>query len=217
MMNADLEKLIPAVISHIRQTGGYLTKTKLLKLLYLFDVEYYRVHRETFTGFDWIYYHLGPWTNEYDPLLSTLEERGLIAAAPSTHPDYDTVFFKTPEPVRIFGILPREDESILRVVLNHWGDKTTAQILDYVYFRTEPIEQGERDQRLDFSLIPAEGPTKYLRASSGKTQEQIRQMRIEFQRRAARLTDELVPVAISPKYDDAYFEFLQELENDVLR
>ena len=41
--------------------GSYFTKTKLLKLLYLFDVEYYRIHRIIFfTGFSWKFYHLGP-------------------------------------------------------------------------------------------------------------------------------------------------------------
>jgi antitoxin SocA-like protein len=216
-MNTDLERLIPAIVSKVRRSDAYITKTKLLKLLYLFDIEFYRIHRETFTQFNWIYYHLGPWTREYDPLLHRLEEHGVLLPTPSTHPDYDATFYKTPEEVRLFGILPRQDEAILRRVLNTWGDKSTAQILDHVYFRTEPIEQGERDQRLDFSLIPVEAPVKYSRTSSGKTPEQILRMRSEFQARANNLHDELVPVAIPPKYDDAYFEFLEKLENDVLR
>ncbi len=42
-MNQALVKLIPAIISAVVERGGYVTKTKLLKLLYLFDVEYYRL------------------------------------------------------------------------------------------------------------------------------------------------------------------------------
>lgn len=216
-MNTDVEKLIPAIISHVWQSNGNIAKTKLLKLLYLFDVEFFRVHRETYTRFNWIYHLLGPWTSEYDPLLKSLEQRGLILSTPSTHPDYDTVFYKTPEPVRLIKILSRPDESLLRVVLKNWGDKTTAEILDYVYFRTEPIEQGKRDQPLDFSSIPAEAPARYVRTSSGKTPEQIRRLRTEFQARIQNLRDELVPVTIPPRYDDAYFEFLEKLENDDLR
>lgn len=41
-MNPHLKNLIAAVVSYVTEHGGYITKTKLLKLLYLFDVEYYQ-------------------------------------------------------------------------------------------------------------------------------------------------------------------------------
>lgn len=50
-----LEKLIPAIVSHVNQQGGTVTKTKLLMLLYLFDIEWYRTHGETYTGFEWVF------------------------------------------------------------------------------------------------------------------------------------------------------------------
>ena len=55
-----------------------------------------------------------------------------------------------------------KDESILDV-LKRWGARTTSGILDYVYFHTEPMEQGMRNQPLDFSLIPTERPPVYRR------------------------------------------------------
>ena len=39
-----LAELITAVVSYVTKREGYITKTKLLKLLYLFDVEFYRAH-----------------------------------------------------------------------------------------------------------------------------------------------------------------------------
>jgi hypothetical protein len=39
-----LTELITAIVSYVTERGGYITKTKLLKLLYLFDVEFYRAH-----------------------------------------------------------------------------------------------------------------------------------------------------------------------------
>ena len=53
-----IDNLIPAVVTWVVEHDSYVTKTKLLKLLYVFDVEYYR-HRSTFTGFGWKFFHLG--------------------------------------------------------------------------------------------------------------------------------------------------------------
>ena len=74
----NIEKLIAAIVTWVVGEGSYVTKTKLLKLLYLFDVEYYRAHRETFTGFGWKFFHLGPWAAEFDPALDELVNRGTL-------------------------------------------------------------------------------------------------------------------------------------------
>src|SRR6266849_3614938 len=77
MMDAPAtDKLIVAIVTWVVDQESYVTKTKLLKLLYLFDVEYYRAHRQTFTGFSWKFFHLGPWAAEFDPTLD-----GLVAKA----------------------------------------------------------------------------------------------------------------------------------------
>jgi hypothetical protein len=62
----NLEVLIPAVLTYARAKGGYTTKTKLLKLLYLLDIEAFRKQRSTLTGFRWIFYKYGPWTYNRD-------------------------------------------------------------------------------------------------------------------------------------------------------
>jgi hypothetical protein len=53
--------LISAVASYIAECGGAPTKTKVLKLLYLLDIEAFRKTQNTLTGFDWIFYLYGPW------------------------------------------------------------------------------------------------------------------------------------------------------------
>lgn len=217
-MNPELSKVIPAIISNIIKGGGdhaYVTRTKLLKLLYLFDVEYYRVHRETFTDFDWIYYELGPWTQEYYDLLDDVQRAGVVTASPSARVEHDTAFFRA-DFVDIFGLLENHcDEGILRTVLNAWGSKTTAEILDYVYFETEPMKFGERYKRLDFNLISLEPPIKYSPHSSEKTPEQIRKLKAEFKKRLAAQPHEAEHRLITPpQYDDAFFALLTNLEKE---
>ena len=50
------------------------------------------------------------------------------------------------------------DESILLEVLKRWGTRKTGEILNHVYFQTEPMEGAVRNQPLDFSLIATERP-----------------------------------------------------------
>lgn len=48
------KNLIVAIVSEHNRLNQPISKTRLLALLYLFDIEWYRKHRETYTGFTWI-------------------------------------------------------------------------------------------------------------------------------------------------------------------
>src|SRR5215467_5983967 len=162
--------------------GGYVTKTKLLKLLYLLDVEFYRSHRETLTGFDWKFFHLGPWTAEFDPLIDTLLATDELVERPSTRTEYDTKFYHVDTPCD-FGKLFKTatDEFSLKNVLRTWADSSTGQILDHVYFYTEPMERGVRNERLDFSSIPQGTTERYARPASDASPKEIQKLRAEFE------------------------------------
>jgi hypothetical protein len=77
MEQTVVDNLIPAIVTWIVEHDSSATKTKLLKLLYLLDVEYHRQHRRTFTGFGWKFFHLGPWAAEYDSALSGVVAPGV--------------------------------------------------------------------------------------------------------------------------------------------
>ena len=89
MEQTVVDNLISAIVTWIAEHDSYATKTKLLKLLYLFDVEYYRQHRCKFTGFGWKFFHLGPWAAEYDPTLSGLLAHGVLSEQRSNSSEYD--------------------------------------------------------------------------------------------------------------------------------
>jgi hypothetical protein len=115
---ANIEKLITAVVTWGVGEGSYVTKTKLLKLLYLFDIEYYRVHRQTFTAFGWKFFHLGPWAAEFDPILDELVTRGALLQHSSNN-EFETAFYRSAERIdRREPFSNVRDEYILRGVLN---------------------------------------------------------------------------------------------------
>lgn len=214
MEAANIEKLITAVVTWVVGEGSYVTKTKLLKLLYLFDIEYYRVHRQTFTAFGWKFFHLGPWAAEFDPTLDELVTRGALLQQRSNN-EFETAFYRSVE-----RIDPREpfsnvtDEYILRGVLKMWGTRSTGEILDYVYFQTAPMEAGIRNAPLDFSVIQPERPTAYTRSSSGKTKAEIQKLRTKFEaEHSQRKANQTQPFAFTPpKYDEEYLNAMAKLE-----
>ena len=214
MKAANIEKLITAIVTWVVGEGSYVTKTKLLKLLYLFDVEYYRAHRQTFTGFGWKFFHLGPWAAEFDPTLDDLVLKGTLLPQRSNS-EFETAFYRTAERTD-----PREpfsnvkDEYILRAVLKLWGVRTTGEILDYVYFQTAPMEAGIRNASLDFSVIQPEQPTAYTRSSSGKAKAEIQRLRARFEEaQAQRKASQNQSFAFTPpKYDEEYVDAMAKVQ-----
>jgi hypothetical protein len=212
-MNPAVSQLIPAIVSYVNEHGGYITKTKLLKLLYLFDVEYYRIHRRTFTGFSWKYFHLGPWAKEYEEALGNLIAQDNLLESESAKPEYDTKFYRTPQARDIEKVFPSlKDWAALKLVLDTWSESSTGEILDYVYFRTEPMEHGIRNEPLDFRTIQAEQPPKYSRTSSGKTTKEIESLRKKFREGVAGRVSGTRTAFTPPRYDEEFFEALSKLE-----
>lgn len=213
-MNPLTKKLIHAVVSQVVEKGGYVTKTKLLKLLYLFDVEYYRVHRQTFTGFNWKFFHLGPWAREFDPLIEELVRSETLVESTSAKQDYDTKFFRAAEPSEANGLFPTfSDESLLRSLLNTWAEASTGEILDHVYFHTEPMERGVRNEPLDFSCISQERPEKYARPKSSATEKEIRRRRRDFQDKLSERNAQSPKFQFTaPRYDQEFEKALEKIE-----
>ena len=190
--------------------GQFCLKTKLLKLLYLFDIEWFRVHGETYTGFDWIYHLLGPWTANYDPLLEGLLANQIISTRKSS-PGFDAELFETHEKVDLDRLFDSyKDEFLLKGVLNTWAEKSTPEILDYVYFGTEPMSKAQRGEALDFATVEKEAIPEYKRSSSGATKKQIKAVRERLLERQQDRGGErqFTP----PRYDEEYFAFIEQLE-----
>ena len=211
-MNERVRKLIPAIVSYINEHDSYVSKTKLLKLLYLLDVEWYRENRETYTGFDWVFLHLGPWATEYDPLLQSLTANFEIISKKSEG-DFEAELFTTPEPIdftRLFESYSQEKH--LRTVLSEWGIRSTPEILDYVYFWTEPMEKSARYEPLDFSSIPREQVPAYRRIVSKSTPKEIEAARARIAEAAKRLPESETKTSPQSRYDAEYLEAMANLD-----
>lgn len=216
-MNQAVKQLIPAIASFAKEKGAYLPKTKLLKLLYLFDVEYYRIHRSTFTGFPWKFFHLGPWTNEFDPVLESLVREGTLIAVPNRRPDFDSTNYLPAKDQDIGNLFPDiHDDFALRRVLKAWTERPVGEILDHVYFHTEPMENAVRNTSLDFSVVPTQQPERYARASSNTSPGDAARIRRAFKERQAQLRAQQASSTIftPPRYDEEFFQAMAKLDAD---
>jgi hypothetical protein len=213
-MNPKLKELLTAIVSGVTDHGGSVSKTKLLKLLYLFDIEWYRNHKETFSGFDWKFYLLGPWTDEYDPTLEKYEANGSLERQKGRD-EYGTEFITTKEVVRLRDLFgTRDEEIILEDLIRTWSKVPTAEILDHVYFRTEPMQDTVRNEKLDFSKVAPEPPRRYRRAMSGLSQKQLDAIRAKIAERLKpiREREQSLTSFVSPEYDNEFLEGMEQLE-----
>ncbi len=179
-MNANkVNQLIPYVIKEVQRRDGKATKTKILKILYLFDVSYYRKHRETFTGFDWVFLHFGPWTSEYDAILDELATDNIINRAESN--DYNAEFLSVTDKIEHSDEFLEGSAAYLALssVLANWAHLPLDPLLNYVYFHTEPMLNGVRYEPLDFSTISHEAPARYKRPKSNTPLKRLNELKLQ--------------------------------------
>jgi hypothetical protein len=128
--------------------------TKLVKLLYLVDCEYYRWKRETLTGAPWIFYHFGPYCEEMIEVANATP--GVVVAGEieledgKSFREYRVEEFRGDPIEKVHFSIRGPVESVYK----RWAAVDLALLLDHVYFETAPMLTAERHRALDFSLIP---------------------------------------------------------------
>jgi hypothetical protein len=98
--------------------------------------------------------------------------------------------------------------------LKKWSEVDTPEILDYVYFNTEPMLSGVRSQPLDFSAIQ-DLPPVYKRSSSGSSPNDIARKRAAFIEKQKKRESERPPGRItSPQYDESFDRAMATMDRD---
>jgi len=154
------------------KTGIAPAKTKLLKLAYLAEVYYRRLTRERLTSQEWVFWKYGPYFSEYEELISN-----------------ETIFEKPDRADEFYPVEVSEDYEIKKLsldekiaidrALEHATDDL-YQILDFVYFDTEPMMKAQiRGEILDFgSVMPEEYYSiKKYKVSEKQGQEIIKKIK----------------------------------------
>lgn len=213
-MKPQAKDLALAILTRIEEREGSANKTKLLKLMYLADIENYRAKGETLTGFDWLFFLYGPWATEYDALLEQLDSEGSIGLEKwSTGTvEGERISARTQVPLDRVGL---STEAYFRTQrqIDTWADSGIPKLLDYVYFQTEPMQNAEKMKPLDFTKISKEPPTLYRRLSSGTAPGEIRRLRRRFLEPRSQGIGEPFSYQSAP-YDEAFLDAMSIFEQE---
>lgn len=207
-MNADkLGQLVLYIVYQVAELGGYTTTIRLVKFLYLIDLEHQRRYGCTLTGLQWQYYLYGPYAFEL-PVLGRQLGLEMESEEFTTGQGHRGSLLSVFEPQSFPPGFRFTTESMVNGVLSVWACQDTRDLLEYVY-RTEPIRTSRRGQLLDFSLVPA--GTRYYDLYIPTEKAAIRKLR-ESLRSYPEAEEGLVPASV--RYDQVLAEGLRALDED---
>jgi hypothetical protein len=147
-----LEELILYVVGRSRDRSATLTRTKLVKLLYLIDVARAEGLGQPITGLRWRFLHYGPYAPELGATLEELEDREAIFGGKLG----DAVLYRGARDVPDPDGWPASICMSVDRVVDEWAGAELNKLLDHVYFHTTPMQGAQRGEELDFSSVERE-------------------------------------------------------------
>ncbi len=143
-----VRNLLLYITDQLHDLEGQISTIRLVKILYLIDLEYYNNHGKTLTEIDWVYYHFGPYFFELGDILRSasidLDAREFV-----TERGRGFTYHTNEEQEMPKGLEFHVESSINRII-KRWALEDTPILLDFVY-HTLPIVYGKRGTSLDFS------------------------------------------------------------------
>lgn len=211
----EISRLLGVFAKLAVDRGGRLTKIRLVKFLYLLDVYWAQALQRTYTNWPWAFVHYGPYCRESTDAIDLAAETAFLSAQSyeSSYSDEDYRLYSPGNRIsqadvdQILGSLPAHVHARITSVIKRYYDDTHG-LLDYVYFRTGPMERARPGERLSFSEetmpdLAALRPVQLLPLSGKKKaalREAIKKLRSEMG--TCRQAPEL--------FDKEYFDFLSQ-------
>ncbi|MEB3164964.1 MAG: type II toxin-antitoxin system antitoxin SocA domain-containing protein [Prochlorothrix sp.] len=146
-----LEQLI---LYFVCKTKGHITKTQLVKFLYLADLYSVKWTGQQLTDLDWLYYLHGPWNQEIDAaleqmdVLSVRQEQSTFLVGAKHESLYETTEFSFSEGLSL----------MLDNIRREWsgaGRENFNALLSFVYETAPMLEartQHQREEKVHLDL-----------------------------------------------------------------
>ena len=207
--------------------GRKLGPIHLIKYVYLADLFHAQKNDgATYTGIKWRFHKFGPWSEEVyshiEPALSAINaDKELFPNA--YEEDQDSIRWSLRDERLLQDRAQRLPSSVtvpLRWAVHEFG-KDTSFLLDHVY-ETMPMLCAAPGEQLDFSIAqnvsseePASEPLRMDSLSNKKKKllkQRLHELGKKYKNRRRKETAFVNP-ALSPRYDDVYFEGLAWLDS----
>ncbi len=148
--------LVRYIVWYATQVGIKLTTNRLVKFIYLADLYNARIKKgETITGFRWRFVHYGPYCSGAWESIEQAAQADFVCKETmdskfALEKDYCLFSCDDPEAESLEDSIHIGVLSQLQSAIKKYGDDT-PQLLDFVYFETEPMEGVKKGDVLDFS------------------------------------------------------------------
>lgn len=139
----DLPAIIAYIVARAKERGITLNRTRLVKLLYLLDVERIRTRSEPLTGLDWVFYHYGPYAFDLIETLESMEKTQLVAK-----PWHDSIMYHAAPEAPDGDDWVSSTRRSVDAMLDRYVALGMNELLDYVYFHTGPMADARRGDHL---------------------------------------------------------------------
>ena len=138
----------------IQKLSGKITKTQLMKLIFLADVESVKFTNTQISDIKWIFHHYGPYDEKLDKRLRALVKEGLISVEQKnkkSKPEeiYFLYKFTGKKLQSDFGVVKKD---IIDTIISQFGSFTLDSLLKYVY-NSDPVKQTEKGNHFDLVEI----------------------------------------------------------------
>ena len=211
-----IQLLLGALAYDATRRGSRLTKIRLVKFLYLFDLFWAQTKKSTFTDWPWAFVHYGPYCRESTDAIDHAARYGYLAAESyeSNFADEDYRLYGPGNRITESGVDKIKDSMPLYVsarlfsVVKRWHDNTYA-LLNYVYFHTGPMANARPKELLSFADeeeldLKQYQPIKMRPLSKNKKtalQQVIKKMKME----------QPVLSESNALFDKEYFDFISKI------
>jgi len=208
MDTRQLDQLVLYIVYRAEEVGGYTTPIRLVKFLYLIDLEHQRRYGRTLTGLQWEYYLYGPYAFEL-PIIGTRLGFDLQREDFVNVKGHRGTLLRVPDPQDFPAGLSFGVETLVNGILRVWADQETADLLQYIY-HTEPMRHVRRGDQLDFSVVPS--GTHYYELYISVQKPTVRRLRESLRSYAFDDVDEFVrPTTV---YDEVLDKGLRALDDN---
>ncbi len=152
----ELKVILAEIENQLKENKMPINITRIIKLLYLIEVEYFKYRKKRLTNLKWRFYHYGPIPLEiYDyckknniDIDNVYTNTGNIIKIIQMSEIYNRIIANTTEKRYILSLISR--------IVKSFGNMDIKELLDYVYFETEPMKNAKRGEYLDFTKVKDE-------------------------------------------------------------
>jgi hypothetical protein len=207
MLNQSvLANLILYIVYQLNDMGRQPSTIQLVKYIYLIDTEHQRSLEKTLTGLTWINHHFGPYAFALPKITSGIGFD--LSTETFTTEGHEGHSYKVEREAKFPEELGPVAQMIVDRVLKVWGLASTREMLDYIYFETEPMIYAEFGDVLDFIKVEPEIGAYQISFKETKKLMKLRERIISTLGKTAR-----VKKRITDTPDDLFFEVMDSMDD----